>query len=67
MSDAEPKMPQIRIEPEPSPEELVAILTALQPVTVEDMQAIPASHWAQRARLEQLRTPWDESDRGWNR
>ena len=67
MSDAEPKTPEIRIEPEPTPDELVAILIAMRPTTIDHVEEPPVSRWAQAARREQLRSPWDDVDRGWNR
>jgi hypothetical protein len=67
MTEDAPPVFRLKIEPEPTPEEFVAILTTLQRTEPEPESEAPPSRWAQIARREQLRTPLSESWSGWKR
>lgn len=68
MSDATDLTLRLTIEPEPTAEELVAILTSMQSTAGEpDVDKTNVSRWEETARREHLRHPLTENWNGWNR
>ena len=69
MSDDEKMIPRWTIQPDPTAEELVAILAAMHwGARIETPpEQTSESRWSQTARREQLRAPLDEPGNGWKR
>lgn len=68
MSDAADPTLRLKIEPEPTAEELVAIMASMQSTAGEpDLATTKVSRWEETARREHLRHPLTENWNGWNR
>ena len=66
MSEDEPALTKLLIEPEPGPEELVAILHALRAASDEAPAPPARSRWIEVGRREQVHRPQDDRRGGWN-
>lgn len=67
MSDDGFELPRMAIDPEPTGEELVAIIVSMQANESGEPDAPPPSRWKVTARREQMRRPRDDRRTGWNR
>lgn len=67
MSDEEPFFARLLIEPEPTQEELLAIMYSTRPPAEDLPEETPRSRWTVTGRREQLHRPLYDRRGGWNR
>lgn len=66
MSEDESVSTMLRIEPEPTIEELIAIVRSLRPAVDDVPVSPPRSRWIESGRREQLHNPLFDRRGGWN-